>query len=196
GEERFKLDVLATAAGPRREQVGFELKYLTRRLYWTDPTTRERYALREFQPQDRFGFLLDLGRLERAVHLGEIDAGCGVLVSNDSSLWDPQELHRVDAWLLELLSVFREGGTIALSKLHSQSSDGFWWGLRVGGLSLAETWDELTIQKDPAARQQAFDAFRRLPAISEGEYPVHWRPYSELDGSGKGTFKYLAVPVH
>jgi hypothetical protein len=195
GPGRIKLDILATSYRGGRKRTGFELKYLPRKLAWTDRTTGEEYSLRELPPLERLGFLLDIGRLERAVRLGAIDAGCALLLSNDPSLWFPREFHRYDAWVLELLSAFEEDGTLALAKLQSQSSDGFWWGLRVGGLALSESWDESTIQKDPAARQQAFDAFRRLPYIFEGEYPARWRPYSVLDSSVRGTFRYLAIEV-
>jgi hypothetical protein len=195
GMERFKLDVLAAAYRGLRQRVGFAVRYLSRRFAWTDPSTNERYALRESTPLDRFAFLLDLGRLERAVRAGVVDAGCAILLSNDASLWAPGEFHEYDAWVVELLSIFQEGGTIALDQLHAQSSDGFWWGLRVGGPLLAESWDESTIAKDPAARQQAFEAFRRLPYIFREAYRARWRPYSELDSSARGTFRYLALGV-
>ena len=175
--------------------MGFALQYLPRRLAWTDPTTREEYALRDLPLPGPFDFLLDLGRLERAVHVGEIDAGCAILLTNEPSLWEPRDLPEHDAWEIELLSILRQGGTIALEKLQAQSSDGFWWGLRVGGLALAESWDAATIAKDPAARQHAFEAFRRLPYIFEGEYPARWRPYSELDGCARGKFRYLAIEI-
>jgi hypothetical protein len=195
GKERFKLGVLATSFRGRREQVGFTVQYLPCRLDWTDPTTREEYSLRDLPPSERFDFLLDVGRLERAVHLGEIDAGCAILLSNDPSLWEPPDHPESDAWELELRSIFRNDGTIALQKLQAQSSDGFWWGLRVGGPALAERWDASMIDKAPRARQQAFEAFRRLPLIFEGEYPAFWHPYSTLEGCARGTFRYLAIEV-
>jgi len=195
GEERFRLDVLAIRHRGERERVGFELRYLTRRLAWTDPATGEDYQLRDLAPHERLAFLLDIGRIERAVRMRQIDAGCSLLVSNDDDLWAPAERPEVDAWLAELLGIYRDGGALALAKLPGQSSDGFWWGLRVGGLALAGSWPGAVIVKDPAARQLAFEAFRRLPYVFEGEYPARWRPYSELAGAERGRLRYLAVIV-
>ena len=60
---------------------------------------------------------------------------------------------------------------------------------------LHEDQPPLVGQRDVAGHATAKIKKGHPPVALSGSYPVSWRPYSNLEGEGRGKFRYLAVEV-
>lgn len=92
-DERMYLDIWLPQRG-----VAVELKYMTRAL--SGAVSGESFALLNQGAQDlrRYDFLKDIGRLERVGdRLPQAAGGFAVLLTNDSSYWNPPRRETIDA---------------------------------------------------------------------------------------------------
>lgn len=148
-------------------RVAVELKYPVAKL--DAELDGEPFVLRAQGAEDRmrFSYVWDIVRLERLVSAGVVDAGAAVILTNAPQLWRPRVPAGARGPAADTQFSFHEGVELAG---------------RLGWVGAATWWRNT---KPPLP--EAVELF--------GRYPMQWRDYSTVTGTGRAEFRWAAALI-